>query len=183
MAKIFINPGHCPGIDPGAINPITGAQEAYVAKNIGQHLSEMLKAVGYETKILQDDCLSLICVDSNAWGADLFISIHCNGFTNPAANGTETLCYPGSTKSKILADYINNQITGNITINSNPITNRGIKERDNLAVLRGTDCPAVLVETAFITNPDEEKILSSQMGQYNFAAAIARGVTDYFAGI
>lgn len=184
MTKIFINPGHFPGIDPGAVNPITNAQEANIAKNIGQHLSEMLKAVGYETKICQSDCLIEICHQSNTWGADLFISIHCNGFYSTAAKGTETLYHAGSVNGKRLAKCVHKQIIDSITIDGKPIADRGIKEDDRgLAVLRGTDCPAVLVETAFITNPDEEKVLSSRMGQYSFASAIARGVTDYWANL
>lgn len=184
MAKIFINPGHCPGVDPGAVNPITGLQEAEIARKISLHVSNMLLAVGYQTKIVQLDSLTDICTQANDWGADLFVSIHCNGFTDSAANGTETLYYPGSIKGRKLAAYINNQITKNITVNGRPITNRGAKEDvRGLGVLRGTDCPAVLVETAFITNPDEEKFLSSENGQFAFAGAIARGVTDYFAGV
>ena len=42
-----------------------------------------------------------------------------------------------------------------------------------------TDASAVLVELAFISNPNEEAILASTEGKRMFAAAIARGVTDY----
>ena len=56
---------------------------------------------------------------------------------------------------------------------------RGVKERPGLAVLRETDMPAVLVETAFITNKDDVQLLMNQKDE--FARAIARGVTDYVA--
>lgn len=184
MAKILINPGHYPGLEPGAVNPTTGLQEAQVAKNIARHVGDMLQAVGYQTKIVQLNSITGICIEANAWGADLFVSIHCNGFANPDANGTETLFHPSSAKSRKLANHINRQIAENITVNGKPITNRGAKEDiRGLGVLRGTDCPAVLVETAFITNPNEEKVLASETGQFAFAGAIARGVTDYWAGV
>ena len=44
-------------------------------------------------------------------------------------------------------------------------------------VLKNTNMPAVLVELAFISNEDDEKILRNN--QDDFARAIARGVTDY----
>ena len=58
---------------------------------------------------------------------------------------------------------------------------RGIKEavpgKNGLYVLTNTDMPAVLVELAFISNEDDEKLLRNN--QDDFARAIARGVTDY----
>ena len=42
--------------------------------------------------------------------------------------------------------------------------------------------PAVLVETAFITNYNEEAMLSDEQWQMQFAQAIARGINEYFNG-
>lgn len=182
MTKIFINPGHCPGIDPGAVNPKTGLQEAQVVKNIGRYVGEILQGAGYHTKVVQKDSLLEVCAQCNNWGADLFVSIHCNGFYSPSANGTEIFYHQGSVKGKKLANLINNQIIRDIVINDKLIANRGVKEDSmGLAVLKGTNCPAVLVETAFITNPDEEIYLGAEMGQYFFAEAISRGIMDYCA--
>lgn len=55
----------------------------------------------------------------------------------------------------------------------------GTLSRPGLAVLRETDMPAVLVETAFITNEEDVQLLMNQKDE--FARAIARGVTDYIA--
>jgi N-acetylmuramoyl-L-alanine amidase len=55
-------------------------------------------------------------------------------------------------------------------------------ERANFAVLRTSDkMPAMLVETAFISNPDEEKRLADPDFQRTLAAAILDGVDTYFA--
>ncbi|MDI1253648.1 N-acetylmuramoyl-L-alanine amidase [Thermomonas sp.] len=55
-------------------------------------------------------------------------------------------------------------------------------ERANFAVLRTSDkMPAMLVETAFISNPDEEKRLTDPGFQRTLAAAILDGVDDYFS--
>jgi len=53
-------------------------------------------------------------------------------------------------------------------------------ERANFAVLRTSDMPAMLVETAFISNPDEERRLTSPDYQRQLASAVLGGVNDYF---
>ena len=56
---------------------------------------------------------------------------------------------------------------------------RGQVEQANFAVLRSPDVPSVLVETAFISNPDEERRLHDPAYQDRLARAIARGILDY----
>ena len=86
------------------------------------------------------------------------------------ARGTETLYK--SEAGKVLAECIQSQI-----INSIDTLDRGIKQRDRLWVLNGTNAPAVLVELAFIDNANDLELLKTQLNA--FSAAIARGVTDY----
>jgi N-acetylmuramoyl-L-alanine amidase len=57
-------------------------------------------------------------------------------------------------------------------------TNRGIKQAP-FKVLTGVACPAVLVEVAFISNPEEEKDLVKETFQSNVAEAIYRGLVRY----
>ncbi|TWH03956.1 N-acetylmuramoyl-L-alanine amidase [Pseudoxanthomonas taiwanensis J19] len=54
-------------------------------------------------------------------------------------------------------------------------------ERANFAVLRTSDMPAMLVETAFISNPDEEKRLTDPAFQRKVAGAVLEGITTYFS--
>jgi N-acetylmuramoyl-L-alanine amidase len=56
--------------------------------------------------------------------------------------------------------------------------NRGIKQAP-FKVLTGVACPAVLIEAAFISNPDEEKKLASEEFQTSVAEAIYRGLAKY----
>ena len=79
-----------------------------------------------------------------------------------------------SEEAYALAECIQNQI-----VQSLGTVDRGVKERPGLAVLRETDMPAVLVETAFITNEDDVQLLMNWKDE--FARAIARGVTNYVA--
>jgi N-acetylmuramoyl-L-alanine amidase len=54
-------------------------------------------------------------------------------------------------------------------------------EQAGFAVLKAPDIPSVLVETAFISNPDEEARLRSEAYQVQLADALMRGISSYFA--
>lgn len=181
--KVYINPGHDIDHDPGAVNLEKNAAEAKTALKISNLVAKYLNAVGIETKILQSDNLYwdsiysdrpiAVVEDANNWNADIFISIHCNSATNKSANGTETLVYNlDNGKANILADCVQKQI-----VNSLNTTNRGLKEYPSLIVLKYTYMPAILVETAFISNSKDCDLLLNKVD--DFARAIARGVTDY----
>jgi len=59
---------------------------------------------------------------------------------------------------------------------------KGIREASFL-ILRESPIPAVLIETAFITNPEEEKLLASLEFQRRAAEAIAGGIRKFFAAV
>ena len=97
--KIFINPGHMPGVDSGAVNETYGVTEADIVKEIGAGVQQYLNRVGYDCMLVQSDNLcgespnyTNICASANGWKADLFLSIHCNAAAEEA-QGTETLVY------------------------------------------------------------------------------------------
>ncbi|MDO4998031.1 MAG: N-acetylmuramoyl-L-alanine amidase [Neisseria sp.] len=56
---------------------------------------------------------------------------------------------------------------------------KGIVDQANFAVLRAPDIPSILVETAFLSNPIEEKMLASMEFRKQCAEAIAKGVQAY----
>lgn len=172
--KITINGGHYPGLDPGAVGA-TGLQEAIVVQGIMNSVAGYLRVVGYDVLEVQKNELYDITDQSNNFGADLFISIHCNAAASTAARGTETYCYQWGSEGAVLAQCIQSQI-----IRSLNTVDRGVKTA-NFQVLRETDCPAVLVETAFISNAEDEKLLADAVKRDDFARAIARGITDYVA--
>jgi len=62
----------------------------------------------------------------------------------------------------------------------NPL-HKATVEQAGFAVLKAPDIPSILVETAFISNPDEERMLRSEQHQQRFAESIAAGVKRYFA--
>ena len=183
--KVFINPGHDQEYDSGAVNPNTGLRECDVAAEVGALVVDYLEDAGCECQIMQSDNLAptpagrseyadrqgpTVTETANDWGADIFVSIHCNA-ANTTAQGTEVECY-GSGTGEQLAQYIQSQIVDSIGT-----TDRGVKYMPQLLVLKYTDMPAVLVEMAFIDNDEDAELLAGK--QDEFARAIARGVTDY----
>ena len=176
MLKVFINPGHAPNgnPDPGACG--CGLRESDVAAQIGHLVEGYLIAAGCAVKTLQSDSLSEITETANAWGADVFVSIHCNSAGVDTARGVETFSYPYSANGKVLAGCIQNQITGAFRSIDPEFPDRGLKTA-NFYVVRNTDAPAVLVELAFINNEEDAALLKHHAD--DFARAIARGVTDF----
>ena len=168
--KIFINPGHDPRVDSGAVNPTYGTRECDIARQAGEMLADYLSNAGCIVKIMQDDDLDMVCATSNEWGADLFVSLHCNACNDHNARGTET--WYKSFNGQRLANYIQSQI-----IRSTNTIDRGVKQSDRLWVLRSTDAVAVLVEMAFIDNDDDLEFMTENLDK--IVRAIARGITDY----
>ncbi len=167
--KVFINPGHDLRLDSGAINLVYGTREADIVAKAGEMLEGLLQAVGIETKCEQSDDLEGVCVRSNDWGADLFVSLHCNASFEHTARGVEV--WYKSYKGSKVANYIQSQIVQSLNIND-----RGIKVTDKLYVLNATDAVAVLVEMAFIDNNDDLALLQNELE--TIVRAIARGITD-----
>ena len=177
MLRIFINPGHDMDLDPGAC--ANNLREVDIALGIGQEVKNIMEGIGYPCQIIQSDNLNgetpskpNVCATANNSSADIFVSIHCNSVANSSAKGTETLVYAlDGGKSNILAKCIQAQI-----VNSLNMVDRGVKARPDLCVLRETSMPAVLVETAFISNEEDAYKLMYRLKE--FANAISRGITD-----
>lgn len=171
--KIFLNPGHG-GSDPGAVSK-HGLKEKDVAKNICDILAQKLCSAGHLVMVYQEQkSFTEVSKEENKSGADLFVSVHCNSFSAESANGVETLYYPTSTRGKRLAECIQNAL-----LRQTGLFNRGCKIRRDLHVLKATKAPAVLVETAFISNPDEEKLLRDK--PEIFAEGIFQGIRNYIS--
>lgn len=172
MLKVFLNAGHAPdgNPDPGACG--CGLREYDVAHDITDMVEHYLTNAGISVVgKIQSDSLEEIVNAANTSGANLFISIHCNAF-NGNAKGTEVCVHPSSIEGHRLGQCVQYQI-----VKALDTVDRGLKERGGLYVLKYTDMPAILVETAFIDNEEDAAKLRDKKDE--FARAIARGVTDY----
>jgi N-acetylmuramoyl-L-alanine amidase len=173
--KICLDPGHG-GTDSGAIGtkPFR-LEEKRVALDIARLLEEELEARGRWVVMTrrQDRSVSLPARAgfANRLQADRFVSVHANAAATPAAQGIEVYQFPGSTAGRRLAESVLKSLLATFPSHRN----RGIKEA-NLAVLRLTTMPGILVETEFLTNPTQLRFLADPANQQLLAAAIADGI-------
>lgn len=182
--KIFIDQGHNPsGVNTGAEG--NGLKEQDVTYEVGRRLFNLLESnPNFEARLSRPDPETVLGTSNrtslaervylaNSWPADYFLSIHTNGSTNPAANGTEVYVYRADTPAYFLAQDILSAI-----VNRMGTRDRGVRENPSLYVLRNTDMPAALIELAYISNPqDAQKLASDPQG---FATAIYSGILSYF---
>ncbi len=173
--KIFIDPGHG-GSNPGAIAQ-SGLEEATVNLDVSLRLGSILVQRGYEVNYSRttnvDVSLSERARLANIWGANYFVSIHCNSATNTSYNGTESFYYKAGTVAQSFAETVNTALVRQIEL-----VDLGVKER-NLAVLRLTVMPATLVELAFLSNPREAALLATDSFRQNCAIGIANGIIQF----
>jgi N-acetylmuramoyl-L-alanine amidase len=185
MAKICIDPGHG-GSDTGATNKTTGLKESTVDLAVGLRVKSLAEADGHTIVMTRETDrdvaypgapasreLQARCDIANNARADIFVSIHCNSFSDPAAHGVETLYAKDSEHGEDLAGYIQEELV------KLGFTDRGIKN-DPLYVTKYTDMPAALAELPFISNPDEADLLCNDLWQLRFADAIYEGIRRYF---
>ena len=183
---IVLDPGHG-GSDAGAIGP-TGVTEKSVSLAVSLKAQKLLTADGYEVIMTRTTDVDVAApgvpdstelqarVDKAPPNANLFISVHCNAFSNGSAHGVETYHAPTAVKGARLARLLNEEL-----IKLGGLDNRGVKAA-RFYVMTHSQCPASLIELGFITNPREEKLLASNDYQQKLAQAIANAVNRYFQG-
>ncbi len=219
---IAIDAGHG-GQDPGAIGA-NGTREKDITLQVARELARQVNATpGLKAYLTRDSDYFIPLAQryhkARAAKADLFVSIHADAFTNPAANGSSVFVLSQRGASSQAAKWLANQenaadLVGGVKLHDKDDTLasvlldlsqsatmkasedmagyvlEGLKalgkthkphvERANFVVLRSPDVPSMLVETAFITNPDEERRLRDPQHQQRLARAILNGVNRYF---
>ena len=224
---VALDPGHG-GEDPGATGP-SGLREKDVVLKVAHLLRERIN----NTRIDGSPMRAFMTRDADFFvplatrvdkarrvQADLFISIHADAFTTPAARGASVFALSergaSSTAARWLANKENqSDLVGGLNVGTQDqhvqralldmsttaqikdslklggsllgeIGNmarlhKGKVEQAGFAVLKAPDIPSVLVETAFISNPEEEAKLRSSAYQEQLADALMRGIRNYFA--
>ena len=179
---IVIDPGHG-GSDPGA-KSVNGRFEKDLNFSIGLKLNEALKAKGYNTLMTRERDEFVDLYDranmANDSYADIFISIHGNSIgNNTSVKGLEVY-YCSENKTHIedelypLAKSIYDEL-----IKATGAKERGVKTA-RYVVIRETLMPSVLIETGFLSSPEEEALLYSEEYQDKIVEGIVKGVERYF---
>lgn len=173
--KIFIDAGHG-GANPGAQGK-NGASEATINLDIALKLGRILTSWGYDIKYSRTTDKTVGLREranmANDWGADYFVSIHCNSNESPLAKGTSTYFYRKGTVAESFAQTVNNALVRQIELKDLGILSA------NFAVLRLSRMPAILVETAFLSNPYEASLLATNSFRQNCAIGIANGIAEF----
>jgi N-acetylmuramoyl-L-alanine amidase len=224
---IALDPGHG-GEDPGAIGP-AGTKEKDIVLQVALKLRERINA----TTIKGNPMRAFLTRDADFFvplhvrvqkaqrvRADLFISIHADAFTTPAARGASVFALSVKGASSATARYMAEKenkadLVGGISVQTKDAQvqralldmsttaqiNDSLKlgstvlgeiggfaklhkprvEQAGFAVLKAPDIPSVLIETAFISNPEEEQKLRDEDYQDQLADGIMRGLMRYFA--
>jgi N-acetylmuramoyl-L-alanine amidase len=181
---ICLDPGHG-GEDTGSKGP-TGILEKENTLAIALLLRELLEKNGATTVMTretdkevslpgatsEEDLKARVTI-ANEIDADIFISIHNDFFHKRSTTGSSVFHY-GDTASERLAKCVQECL-----VNKLSSKNRGAHFA-SLYVLRYTKMPAIVVEPAFISNPEEEMLLSSAEGRQNTAESIFEGIVKFF---
>jgi N-acetylmuramoyl-L-alanine amidase len=220
---IAIDAGHG-GEDPGA-RGATGSREKDVTLMIAKRLKEKIDNEPNMRAVLTRDSDFFIplhgrVIKARNMQADLFVSIHADAFTNPAARGSSVfaLSERGATSAgaRYLAKKENeSDLIGGVSLDDkDPVLARTLLDlsqtatiNDSLklgkavlaqigtintlhanrveqaafAVLKSPDIPSILVETAFISNPEEERRLNDVEYQDKLVTSILAGIKKYFS--
>lgn len=196
--RVFIDPGHG-GEDGGAVSKINGQLEKDLVLDISERLGAYLEAAGASVCFSRtNDVFLTLGERSNlaaSQKADIFVSIHANTTGGASARGPETFSLtlagyestsaggtiqakerPGNTydhDSSILGYYIHSKLP-----KRKDFEDRGFKHA-RFQVLRQAPCPAVLIETGFLSNGAETQSLASPRFRERIAKAISEGVIEY----
>jgi len=183
-----IDPGHG-GEDGGAVSP-SGIKESQINLEISLRLRDLLHFMGYETYMLRTEDISLNHTEKtiaarkaadlktraatvNALPNAVLISIHQNCFPDPKYYGPQVF-YGKNDTSEPLAAAIQEAMNQNLN------NKRQIKKGEGIYLLEKAAVPAVLIECGFLSNPQEEHLLTQDSYQKKLCCVIASACSMHF---
>ena len=179
---IAIDPGHG-GIDDGASHNRVVEKELNLA--ISLKLADVLNGAGANVILTRDndidyytkgrggkrnDLLKRIEIIQNA-NPRLYVSIHANAIAGSKWSGSQVFFSPRVPENKLLAETVQEALR-----NFPPGNRRQAKQDLDILVLNRISIPGILVETGYISNPDEAAKLSDPQYQQDLARQIARAL-------
>lgn len=178
---IVIDPGHG-GSDRGAVRG--SYSEADLNLDFAKRLQAILIARGWQVQMTRttdvdvfapndsahDELQARVNVANNA-GARLFISIHCNSFINSGPTGTTV--YYSKPADVPFARQLDRSMAANLGTKDDGIV------KSKLYVTLHTNMPAVLIETAFLSNPEDLAKLANPDWRERLVTDVADGIDLY----
>ena len=196
VRTILIDPGHG-GKDQGAPG-VRGLLEKNIALTLGHKLAVMLRKCGYQVFMTRITDRNLTLQQRVAMceklKPDLYISVHCNAVGNRRTMGIETYAAtPQGAASTSDTKPVREASAGNsfnrnnyrlaYEVHKNLLSftlapDRGVRHA-RFFVIRNAVCPAILIETGFITHPQEGLLLNSPAYQEKLVYGIVSGIMAY----
>jgi len=186
---MVIDAGHG-GVDPGAVG-ISKVLEKDITLAVSKRLQALVQQSGAKTIMVREDDRDLgnsqgllrrkredlaqriqLAMDSKA---EVYLSIHANSFPDAKLTGAQTFYHSDSPEGKLLAQSIQQEL------NSMTDTKRVAKGNQDIYVLKKANQAAVTVELGFLSNLQEEQLLTTPEYQQRLAIAIFQGVSTYFS--
>jgi N-acetylmuramoyl-L-alanine amidase len=177
---IVIDPGHG-GSDVGTMHG--GVSEAQLTLDMAKRLRAILIDRGWEVKLTRETDADVYAPNdsphdelqarddiANKAGARMFVSIHANAFINSGPYGTT--CYISKPDDVALGRIVESHLAADGTKDDGLV-------KSHLYVTLHARMPAVLIETAFLTNPGDYALLTSSAWRQKVAQEIADGIGQY----
>lgn len=177
---IVIDPGHG-GSDRGTMHG--GLEEAVLTLEMAKRLRDILVSRGWQVKLTHDTDTDVYAPNADAHqelqaradvannaGARLFVSVHVNAYINSGPSGTT--CYISKPDDVAFARIVETHLAADGTKDDGVIKSR-------MYVTLHTRMPAVLVETAFLTNPGDYALLASAAWRQKVAQELADAIGQY----
>ncbi|WP_187355484.1 N-acetylmuramoyl-L-alanine amidase [Paenibacillus tengchongensis] len=180
VTTIVVDPGHG-GSDPGAVGQLgsTTYSEKTINLSMALHLKNYLQTNGYTVLMTRTTDVAVGINDRYAFAnnnnADLFISVHNNSASNSSAKGATAL-YPNNhdvAQSKDVAYWMHHFVTNDMSQYAKPYP---MSDSDVKGVLKWTTMPAVITETAFMSNTSDLTYLSSDFNRQTLAEDLGVGI-------
>lgn len=193
QTTVVLDAGHG-GADGGAVS-CTGARECEINLAITQRLDDLLHLLGCPTLQLRQGDTDLASADAasisekkvtdlknrvariNQQADGVLVSIHQNQFSQSQYRGAQVF-YAPNTESRAFAALMQQNLRAGL----DPANKRECKPGSGIFLLEKIECPGILVECGFLSNPDEEALLRSKDYQKRLAAVLAGSITAFLAG-
>ena len=188
---IVIDPGHG-GEDGGAVS-ITGQPESRYNLEIALRLNDLLNLLGRDTKLIRSSDISVYTSGESLSQKKisdlkqrvrmvgetenpLLLSIHQNHFSDSRYSGPQVF-YAATEGSDGLARYLQDALVSSLA----PDSSRKAKKSSGVYLMQHIQCPGVLIECGFLSNPGEEARLRDPEYQKRLAGVIAASVCQYLS--
>ncbi|WP_431027310.1 N-acetylmuramoyl-L-alanine amidase [Lysinibacillus sp. LZ02] len=171
---IVIDPGHG-GNDHGTTG-VRGTDEKDITLKTAELLKSKLRAAGADVVLTRESDVYVDLRKRVAMGhqveADAFISIHYDATENSSVSGVTT--YYMNSYQKQLAEYVHAGLSKKVSIRD-----RGVQP-GNYLVLRENRQEAILIELGFLSNPSEERNITTDYYREQATLGIYQGILNYF---